>query len=105
MDARGAVYVEFLIAFLPLFVTFLCILQLALLFTLKLHTDHAAVQGARAGAVIFGDRPKSFANEVLKLFPLAVVRDAVTRTALAFSSTVKAPFSHFPNSRSALVTS
>jgi hypothetical protein len=54
-DTRGAVYVEFLIAFMPVFVFFLCLLQLALLFSAKLLVEHSATTGARAAAVVFGD--------------------------------------------------
>jgi hypothetical protein len=54
-DVRGAVYVEFLIAFLPVYVFFLCLIQLALLFTVRLITDHAAQNAARAAAVVIGD--------------------------------------------------
>ncbi|MBN9161690.1 MAG: hypothetical protein J0I07_12060 [Myxococcales bacterium] len=56
-DASGAVYVEFIIAFMPVFVFFLCLLQLALLFSSQLLVEHSAVQGARAAAVVFGDEP------------------------------------------------
>jgi hypothetical protein len=56
-DTRGAVYVEFLIAFMPVFVFFLCLLQLALLFSAKLLVEHSATTGARAAAVVFGDEP------------------------------------------------
>ncbi len=56
-DTRGAVYVEFLIAFMPVFVFFLCLLQLALLFSAKLVVEHAAVTGSRSAAVVFGDEP------------------------------------------------
>jgi len=56
-DARGAVYVEFLIAFMPVFVFFLCLLQLSLLFSAKLVVAHGATQGARTAAVVFGDEP------------------------------------------------
>lgn len=62
-DTRGAVYVEFLIAFMPVFVFFLCLLQLALLFAAKLVVEHSATQGARAAAVVFGDEPGPYANE------------------------------------------
>jgi hypothetical protein len=54
-DTRGAVYVEFLIAFFPVYVMFLCLLQLGLLFTARLFTAHAALQAARAAAVVIGD--------------------------------------------------
>lgn len=59
-DTRGAVYVEFLIAFLPVFVFFLCLLQLALLFSAKLLVEHAATEGSRAAAVVFGDEPAPY---------------------------------------------
>jgi hypothetical protein len=54
-DARGAVYVEFLIAFLPVYTMFLCLIQLGLLFTVRLIVDHAALNAARAAAVVIGD--------------------------------------------------
>jgi hypothetical protein len=63
-NVRGAVFVEFLIAFLPVYVCFLCVCQLGLLFTVKLVTEHAALNGARALAVVGGDEDKRYpANE------------------------------------------
>src|SRR5262245_43112129 len=59
-DARGAVMVEFLIAFLPVFSLFLCLLQLGLLFAVRLVVEHAATNAARAAAVIIGDDPKNY---------------------------------------------
>jgi hypothetical protein len=60
---RGAVFVEFLIVFLPVLTFFLCLLQLALLFTVRLATEHAALTAARAAAVIIGDEKKRYGNE------------------------------------------
>lgn len=57
VDVRGAVYVELLVAFLPVLFFFLSLLQLSLLFSSKLLIDHSAAQGARAAAVVFGDEP------------------------------------------------
>src|SRR5688500_719862 len=54
-DRRGAVFVEFLIAFLPVQVFFLCLIQLAILYSVRLVTEHAAINGARAAAVVIGD--------------------------------------------------
>jgi hypothetical protein len=82
-DTRGAVYVEFLIAFMPVLVFFLCILQLALLFTVKIYSDHAAVQGARSAAVVFGDERKTYNNEPenqLSKRRMEFVRNAVLLT-------------------------
>lgn len=62
-NVRGAVFVEFLIAFIPVWVFFLCVVQLGLLFSVKLVTEHAAVNGARALAVVGGDDPKRYSNE------------------------------------------
>jgi hypothetical protein len=42
---------------MPVFVFFLCLLQLALLFSAKLLVEHSATTGARAAAVVFGDEP------------------------------------------------
>ncbi|MBX3220294.1 MAG: hypothetical protein KF795_07215 [Labilithrix sp.] len=82
-DASGAVYVEFLIAFMPVFVFFLCLLQLSLLFSSKLLVEHSAVQGTRAAAVVFGDEPQPYGGRgddaVNTLSPprRQTVRDAV----------------------------
>jgi hypothetical protein len=54
------VFIEFLIAFLPVYVFFLCLMQLSLLFTIKLVTEHAAASAARAAAVVLGDDPKLY---------------------------------------------
>ncbi len=64
-DRRGAVYVEFLVAFMPVFVTFLGIAQLADLYAARLVIEHAAVRTARAGAVVFPDDPRNY-NAVSK---------------------------------------
>lgn len=53
-------YVEFLIAFMPVFTTFLGIAQLADLYAARLVIEHAALRTARAGAVVFPDDPKHY---------------------------------------------
>jgi hypothetical protein len=61
---RGAVFVEFLIAFLPVYVFFLCLLQLAVLFSVRLVTEHAAISAARAAAVVLAERnPRRYGAE------------------------------------------
>jgi Flp pilus assembly protein TadG len=56
LDATsGAVFVEFLIAFLPVYVFFLCLVQLTILFAVRLVAEHAATCAARAAAVVIGD--------------------------------------------------
>lgn len=59
-DARGAVYVEFIIAFMPIFVLFLAICQLSLLVVARLVVSHAAVTAARAAVVVLEDDPKYY---------------------------------------------
>jgi hypothetical protein len=54
-DTRGAVYVEFMIAFIPFLVTFLCLWQVSILFYAKLMMDHAAFSAARSAAVIVAE--------------------------------------------------
>jgi len=62
-NQRGAVFVEFLIAFLPVLTFFLCLLQLSLLFVTRLVVEHAATNAARAAAVVIGDEKKRYNNE------------------------------------------
>lgn len=84
-NVRGAVFVEFLIAFLPVYVFFMCVVQIGLLFSVRLVTEHAAVNGARALAVVGGDEEKRYSNEKKnKLVAggqrVKAVRDAVLLT-------------------------
>jgi len=90
-DARGAVFVEFLIAFLPVFTFFLCLLQLGLLFAVRLVVEHAATNAARAAAVIIGDDLKRYGNEALNKIEkkdgnrrYGAIRDAVTLSVAPF---------------------
>jgi hypothetical protein len=81
-DRRGVVFVEFLIAFLPVYTFFLCLIQLALLFAVRLVTEHAAIDAARAAAVVIGDDPKRYNGEKINRITVKgsaryqVVRDA-----------------------------
>ena len=61
-DRSGAVYVEFLIAFLPLFIFFMCLVQMAGLHTGRLATLHAAEIGVRAAIVVLPDDPSKYGN-------------------------------------------
>ena len=54
---EGAVYVEFLIAFLPLFVLFMSLVQLAFVQVANIVTKHAAITAARAAIVVLPDDP------------------------------------------------
>jgi Flp pilus assembly protein TadG len=58
-DTRGAVYVEFIVEFLPFFIMFLCLWQVAILYWTKLMVDHAAFSAARAAAVIVAEDPNN----------------------------------------------
>lgn len=46
---------EFLIAFLPILVLFMCIWQLGRIFTVRVLCTHAAIAGARAAAVVVAE--------------------------------------------------
>ena len=59
-DNRGAVYVEFLAAFFPIFFAFWCLMQSAGLYVAKLITMHSAYLGARAAAVVIPDDPAKY---------------------------------------------
>lgn len=56
----GAVYVEFLIAFLPVFFFFLSLVQLIFVQTANLVTKHAASKAVRAAVVVLADDPKFY---------------------------------------------
>jgi hypothetical protein len=56
-DERGVVYVEFLLAFFPVFILFLGICQLALIATAGAVVRHAAYAAARSAIVVLEDAP------------------------------------------------
>ncbi|HKO48577.1 MAG TPA: TadE family protein [Polyangiaceae bacterium] len=60
LDERGAVYVEFLVAFLPVFILFLGICQIALLSTARFVVQHAANRAARSAVVMLESSPADF---------------------------------------------
>ena len=59
-DTRGAIYIEFLIAFIPLFVFFMSMVQLSFLRAAHLVNRHAAVVAARAAIVVLPDDPAQY---------------------------------------------
>ncbi len=59
-DTAGAVYVEFLLAFIPLFFMFLGMLQMGLLYGASLVVQHSANIAARAAMVVMDDDPQYY---------------------------------------------
>jgi hypothetical protein len=59
-DREGAAYVEFLLAFIPLFVLFLGMVQMSLMFAGDLVVQHSATTAARAAAVVLDDDPRYY---------------------------------------------
>lgn len=59
-DVRGAAYVEFLLAFIPLFIMFLGMVQMALMYAGDLVVQHAASRAARAAVVVLDDDPQYY---------------------------------------------
>jgi Flp pilus assembly protein TadG len=61
-DERGVVYVEFLLAFFPLFLLFLGLCQLALIGAAEAIVRHSAYAAARTAIVVLEDDPERFDN-------------------------------------------
>lgn len=59
-NTSGAVYVEFLVAFIPFFVMVLGMIQEALMYSAHLVVQHAAASAARAAIVVFPDCPHRY---------------------------------------------
>lgn len=59
-DDCGAVYVEFLIAFFPLFLLFLAVCQLALVASAEALVQHSAFTAIRSAIVVLEDSPVRF---------------------------------------------
>ena len=64
MTRAAPCYVEFIVAFLPFFIMFLCLWQVAILYWTKLMVDHAAFSAARAAAVIVAEDPNNVGTRV-----------------------------------------
>ncbi|MEM7437415.1 MAG: hypothetical protein AAF436_19845, partial [Myxococcota bacterium] len=62
-DARGAIYFEFLLVTVPLWVAFLCLVQLALLAHANLLVKHASEAAARSASVVLPDDPHEYGGE------------------------------------------
>lgn len=62
-DQRGAVYVETLIAFMPLLLTFFSVLQVMELYAAKLMVRRAASAAVRAAVVVLSDNPENYECE------------------------------------------
>lgn len=56
----GVVFLEFILAFVPVFLLSLGILQLALLAVASLVVQHAAIAGARSASVVLDDDPRYY---------------------------------------------
>ncbi|GAB4200421.1 MAG: hypothetical protein OHK0013_11440 [Sandaracinaceae bacterium] len=59
-DSGGAVYVEFILSFIPLLFLFLGIVQMAFLYAAQIVVQHAAVTATRAAAVVLDDDPERY---------------------------------------------
>jgi hypothetical protein len=57
---EGAVYLELLVVFFPIFFIFLGVIQMAFLYAAKLTVQHAALLAARAAIVVLDDEPKYY---------------------------------------------
>jgi hypothetical protein len=77
---RGAVYVEFIIAFGPLFLFFLCLVQMAGIYVAKLATLHAAQAATRAAMVVVHD-DRFYYGDVEEGRVEGARRDDITRAA------------------------
>ncbi|MFN9809219.1 MAG: TadE/TadG family type IV pilus assembly protein, partial [Deltaproteobacteria bacterium] len=62
-DTGGAVYVEFILSFIPLLFMFLGILQMGMLYAASLAVQHAAVTATRAAAVVLDDDPQNYGGQ------------------------------------------
>lgn len=62
-NEKGAVYVEFLLVFFPVFIIFLGLIQASLLFAANLMVRHAATIAARAAMVVLDDDPAKYGDE------------------------------------------
>jgi Flp pilus assembly protein TadG len=75
-DQGGVVFLEFLIAIVPIWTFFLCLVQLAFLAHANLIVKHAADSAARSAAVVLPDDPNEYGGEA----EMSVDRNRVTES-------------------------
>lgn len=80
-DKRGVVFLELLIAFVPMWTFFLCILQLAFIGHADLIVKHSADSAARSAAVVLPDDPNEYGGEA----KMSVARNTVTSADLGLA--------------------
>lgn len=78
-DESGVVFLELLIAFLPIWTFFLCVLQLAFIAQANLMVKHSADSAARSAVVVLPDDPNEYGGEP----EMSVDRNPVTTADLA----------------------
>jgi hypothetical protein len=67
-ETRGAVYAEFLIAFPPIYLMWMGMIQAALLYGANIAVDHAANRAARAAVVVLPDDPQYWGGSPVNSF-------------------------------------
>lgn len=78
-DQRGVVFLEFLIAVVPMWTFFLCLVQLALITQANLMVKHSADSAARSAVVVLPDDPEEYGGEP----KMSVSRNAVSAADIA----------------------
>jgi hypothetical protein len=82
-DRGGAVYVEFLLSFIPLFFLFLGMVQMGLLYAADLVVRHAAVTATRAAIVVLDDNPERYGGDGRRAFETdGDQRDTIIRSVI-----------------------
>jgi Flp pilus assembly protein TadG len=91
-DLRGVVYLEFLIAFIPIWTFALCIFQLALIVRANLMVKHSADAAARSAVVVLPDDPSEYGGEPeMSVARNRVSQDSLTGVLGSISSLAKSP--------------
>lgn len=63
LNTKGVAYVEFLLAFVPIFLLFMGLAQLCLLFGARLVVHHSANRAVRSAIVVLDDTPRYYNDE------------------------------------------
>ena len=94
-DLRGVVFLEFLVAFVPVWTFALCIFQLALIGRANLMVKHSADAAARSAAVVLPDDPAEYGGEPEMSVGRNLVAGDDLRSALGgISSALRPPSTH-----------
>ena len=91
-NRKGALFVEFIIAFIPTFILYLGVCEVSLLYVSKLRVIRAASAASRAAAVVLPDHPDAYEDDGGDKVPVNAYSGKRKEDIFAAAAIVLSPF-------------